>query len=92
MNKVSEKHKKDEIAKRQLLDILHIPAVLINNDGTPIEYSKFNRFRVKRRTIDKVPVILAYYVLKKGGSVSSLEEFASGDFERYLQLNNIFKY
>lgn len=92
MKRVSNKESKEETIRKELLDILYIPTVLINNDRTPIEYSKFNRFRIKRRTINKVPVTLAYYVLKKGGSVENLEEFSSGDFERYLQMNNIFKF
>jgi len=83
---------KVERIKSQLLDILYIPTVLMNNEGTPIEYLDYQKFRVKKRNIKKISPSLGYFVLKRGGSIEALESFSSGDFLRYLQMNNIFKY
>lgn len=76
---------------KQLLDVLYIPTVLINNDGTPIEYLDHAKFRVKKRNIKKVPVSLVYFLLKNEGSLEDLESFSSGDFLRYLKMSSIFK-
>lgn len=82
----------NDIIKKQLIEYISTPAVLMNKDDVPYEFKKsgsINRLK-RRRNNDDIPLQLYAFVVSKNISKNQLREFASGLFLNYIETSNIY--
>lgn len=82
----------NEIIKKQLIDYIYTPAVLMNKDDVPYEYKKggsINRLK-RRRNNENIPIQLYSFIIAKNISKNQLREFASGLFLNYIETSKIY--
>lgn len=81
----------DEI-KKQLIQYITEPAVLMTKDDVPYEYKdggSINRLK-RRRSNEDIPIQLYSFLMENGVSKNQLREFASGLFLNYIEAEKIF--
>lgn len=82
----------NDTIKKQLIEYISTPAVLMNKDDVPYEFKKsgsINRLK-RRRNNDDIPLQLYAFVVSKNISKNQLREFASGLFLNYIETSNIY--
>lgn len=81
-----------EKIKKQLIEYISTPTVLVNKDDVPYEFKKGGSInRLKRRRNNKdIPLELYSFVVENNISKNQLREFASGLFLNYVETTKIY--
>lgn len=85
--------KYNNIIKKQLMDYIKQPTVLMTKDGAPYEYKKggsINRLKRRRINDENIPLELYSFILANNISKTQLQEFASGLILNYAEIKNIY--
>ena len=82
----------NEKIKKQLIEYISTPTVLVNKDDVPYEFKKGGSInRLKRRRNNKdIPLELYSFVVENNISKNQLREFASGLFLNYVETTKIY--
>jgi len=84
--------KYNEVIKEQLNEYIKEPAVLMDKNGVPYEFTQnvsINRLK-QRRNNEDIPLELYSFIISNGIAKNQLREFGSGLFLNYVETNKIY--
>jgi hypothetical protein len=82
----------NNIIKKQLMDYIKQPAILVNKDDVPYEYrdgGSVARLKRRRANVD-IPYQLYEFIVENNITRNQLREFGSGLFLNYVETSKIY--